>query len=145
MEMFVQNKQGNFKGFTLIEVVVALGILTVALVGSITLVISVVNLAMVTRDQTEATALLQQGMSDAQSKVIACCGKPDPTFPTPYKITTSIPPKTLKVTVLSDFQTVEPFTKERYYKVTAEVTWKFRENPKEFKIEATEYLRKDQK
>jgi prepilin-type N-terminal cleavage/methylation domain-containing protein len=51
------------KGFTLIEVVVALGILTTVLTGTITLVSKVVDLQIAARSRSEATAIAQGEMS----------------------------------------------------------------------------------
>lgn len=59
------NRSKKKKGFTLIELVVAMGILTMVFAGTVTLIISVVNLAMSTRTKTTVVALAQKGLAES--------------------------------------------------------------------------------
>jgi prepilin-type N-terminal cleavage/methylation domain-containing protein len=58
------NKSRGKNGFTLIELVVAMGILTMVFAGTVTLIIAVVNLAMSTRTKTEVVALTQKELTN---------------------------------------------------------------------------------
>lgn len=51
------------KAFTLIEVVVALGILAAVFAGTVTMIVTVVRLALSARQKTEAVALAQRGLA----------------------------------------------------------------------------------
>jgi prepilin-type N-terminal cleavage/methylation domain-containing protein len=67
--MFMTNK----KGFTLLEVVVALGILAIALAGAVTLVTTALHLMTTARDTTQANVLVQKGLSDGIASVCTTC------------------------------------------------------------------------
>lgn len=64
--------EAKSKGFTLIEVTVALGILTIVLAAMVQLIVNTINLAMVTRYKTEATALSQKGLTYGISAIQNC-------------------------------------------------------------------------
>jgi prepilin-type N-terminal cleavage/methylation domain-containing protein len=71
--MHILNSKKNEKGFSLIEVVVALSILTMVLSGAITLIVSVVNLNLLSRNKTEAVAYAQEGITIGAAKVSTGC------------------------------------------------------------------------
>jgi len=64
----------NKKGFTLIETVVALGILTTALAGALILIFAAMNLSMNSRNSTTANAYMQKRMADSISVFCVGCG-----------------------------------------------------------------------
>lgn len=59
----------NKRGFTLIEVIVSLGILTMVFASVITLISAVMGLAVLTRDNTIAASLAQKHLSEAVSTI----------------------------------------------------------------------------
>jgi prepilin-type N-terminal cleavage/methylation domain-containing protein len=73
MAMHISNNKFGTKGFSLIEVVVALSILVMVLSGVITLIVSVVNLNLVARNKTEAVAFAQDGITIGSAKVSNGC------------------------------------------------------------------------
>ncbi len=64
----------NKKGFTLIETVVALGILAISLTMAMALVVNVVFLALNARNTTAANALMQTRLNAAVSTLCTECG-----------------------------------------------------------------------
>jgi prepilin-type N-terminal cleavage/methylation domain-containing protein len=141
----------NKKGFTLIEVVVALGILTIVLSATVTLIIQVVNLAMITRDKTEATALVQKGLSEKISDIKKCGG-------TLTDSSSVVNGKNLYVyidkekdasgnyTVVDNDVNIlgtrgSSITSANFYKIIAVVKWNFRGI--EYTSEATQYVGKN--
>lgn len=68
----------KLRGFTLIELVIAMGILILVFTGTVTLIVMVVNLAMSTRIQTEAVALTQRGLTETITKYRANPNDYDP-------------------------------------------------------------------
>lgn len=71
MEMPTLNKKGQ----SLIEVVVALAILVTVFAGTITLIITIVDLNVAARQRTEAVAWAQKYLSEAVKKVEDGCVK----------------------------------------------------------------------
>lgn len=73
------------KGFTLVEVIVALGILAVVFVGTVTLIVNVVNLELSSRNLTEAVAIAQGKLAEAIVPINGGCTASTPTdvLPTP--------------------------------------------------------------
>jgi prepilin-type N-terminal cleavage/methylation domain-containing protein len=63
----------NKKGFSLIEVIVALGIVTMVFAGTITLIVQVVNLQLQARNRTEAVAIAQRQMANAMVNIGGGC------------------------------------------------------------------------
>lgn len=63
------------RGFTLVEVVVALGILALVFSGVVTLVVQVVNLELGARRQTEAVALAQGKMAEQVALICDDCSE----------------------------------------------------------------------
>jgi prepilin-type N-terminal cleavage/methylation domain-containing protein len=61
------------KGFTLIEVVVSLGILAMVFAGTVTLVVSVFNLELSSRSLTEAVAIAQGKMAETVAGLDGGC------------------------------------------------------------------------
>jgi type II secretory pathway pseudopilin PulG len=59
----------NKKGQTLVETVVALGILAIVLTGTISLVVNIVSLVLSSRNKTEAMALAEKGLAEAVAGV----------------------------------------------------------------------------
>lgn len=57
------NKIKANKGLTLVEVVVALSIFAIVFSGTATLIISVVNLAVISKERTEAITYAQKGLA----------------------------------------------------------------------------------
>lgn len=156
------------KGFTLIETVVALGILTIALTAAITLIVNVVNMSMLTRDKTEATALMQKGISDAAAACGGCrssnllstpytlggtvtvdrYGNEDPGGKPANKFTLSDGGKTLTVLFYSDFDAINEaagagqIDKTQFTMVASIVTWSIR--GVNHSTRAIQYVRKEQ-
>lgn len=64
----------NKKGQSLVEVVVALGILAFVFAGTITLIVQIVSLQLATRNRTEAVALAQKTMAETVSTLTDGCG-----------------------------------------------------------------------
>lgn len=141
------------KGFTLVEVVVALGILTIVLAATVTLIIGVVNLALVARDKTEATALVQKGLSETISRIQKC----DSSLTTQNY---SINGKSIYIYInkakdpSGNYAVADENFKfdstgtlggtinsAGFYKVTAVVTWSFR--GKDYSTEATQFVGKN--
>lgn len=61
------------KGQSLVEVIVALGIIVIVFTGTITLVVNVMNLNLNSRDVTQATALTEKKMGEAVSGIRSDC------------------------------------------------------------------------
>lgn len=61
-------------GQSLVEVVVALSVLTIVLTGVVTLAVNTVALMITSRMKTEATAYAQQGIESLKGDVGASCG-----------------------------------------------------------------------
>jgi Tfp pilus assembly protein PilV len=68
------------KGQTLIEVVVALSILIVVFTGVVSLTMSVVNLTLASKDQTEAVAFAQKVLTDYDYQLTQSCPIGAPAF-----------------------------------------------------------------
>lgn len=85
----------NKKGLTLVEVVVALGILAVVFSGTVTLVLNVTKLAMTAREKTLVTALAQRGIANIIKASTSGCNSTIPDT-IPDDITTA-PGYTIKV------------------------------------------------
>lgn len=58
------NKSKRVKGMGLVEVVVALSILTIVFGGTVTLIVNVVNLAVTAKQKTEAITYAQKGLAE---------------------------------------------------------------------------------
>lgn len=71
--MRTYNRTKKNKGFSLIEMVVALGILVMVLSGAVTIIVSVVNLNLLSRNKTEAVAFAQDGVTIGTSTVSNGC------------------------------------------------------------------------
>jgi prepilin-type N-terminal cleavage/methylation domain-containing protein len=151
------------KGFTLVEVVVALGILAMALAAAVTLIITALNLALVSRDNTEATALMQKGLALGE---VTCnsCSTIAPTGYSPtagtavtldssgneggsdaairYDYTDS--GKTNHIYFDNAFATIgtDPYKIDNtnFTKIISVVTWKFRNQ--DYRITSSQYIRK---
>lgn len=150
MVMFMKNK----KGFTLIEVVVALGILAMALAGAVTLITVALRLSVESRNVTQATALMQKGIADGSVAVESCCTTA-PTLTPPgktsdyavatggfqYTPTVGNTKYTLFVSFDQNFadQTsgTEKISKDKFTKVTSKVTW----DTNTTGVSTTQYLR----
>lgn len=63
------------KGQTLIEVVVALGILALVFTGTITLIVQVVNLELSAKNRTEAVTLAQRKLTEARIGIENGCSQ----------------------------------------------------------------------
>jgi prepilin-type N-terminal cleavage/methylation domain-containing protein len=57
------NKTKKINGLTLVEVVVALSLFAIVFTGVATLIISVVNLAVISKERTEAITYAQKGLA----------------------------------------------------------------------------------
>lgn len=68
----------NKKGLTLIEVVVALGILTVVFAGVVTLIVQIVSLELSSRDRTQAIALAQGKLAEVTASLSNGCSNVSP-------------------------------------------------------------------
>lgn len=68
--MFMRTK---VRGQSLVEVIVALGIIVIVFTGTITLVVNVMNLNLTSRDVTQATALAEKKMGEAVSGIRSDC------------------------------------------------------------------------
>jgi type II secretory pathway pseudopilin PulG len=68
----------NKKGQSLVEVVVALGILAMVFAGVVTLIVEVVNLELSARNKTVAVALAQQKLAHTVVGINSGCGSTTP-------------------------------------------------------------------
>lgn len=92
--MHILNKSKKIKGLTLVEVVVALSIFAIVFSGTATLIISVVNLAMISKERTEAISYAQKGLALRIKSLDYGCSVKDkgfvaPSFGTKYSLTTT--------------------------------------------------------
>jgi type II secretory pathway pseudopilin PulG len=159
------------KGFTLLETVVALGLLALALTLSVTLVVSGTNLSMNSRDTTQANNFIQKGLSDAQSAIrnnCPACIKLDTgyytVFPTTFNETGDNTYKHQNDTINNttynlqveidgsawpnvddtpDSTSVQSVTSSDFFKVTVTVTWNNRNGTQT--DSAVQYIRRTTK
>jgi prepilin-type N-terminal cleavage/methylation domain-containing protein len=73
----------NKRGLSLVEVIVALGILAIVFSGTITLVIQTVNLGLSARDRTEAILLAQTVLNEKIIEIEGGCTLKTATGPLP--------------------------------------------------------------
>jgi len=66
------------KGLTLIEVVVALGILAIVFAGVVTLIVQIVSLELSSRDRTQGIALAQGKLSEVTASISNGCSNVSP-------------------------------------------------------------------
>lgn len=114
----------NHRGFTLIEVTVALGILAITLAWSAQLVVNVLNLSLLTRDTTEATALAQRGLTEAMAQIKSCSGDISVADKTQGTKTLRVVATPYSASNASLFP--ENLKSAGYTKVTSTVNWSFR-------------------
>lgn len=87
------------KGLTLIEVVVALGILAIVFSSTMSLVVNVVKLSVLSREKTQIVSLAQYGLSRARSSTASNCSKDIKSLPaenitgTPYSVVITVTDK----------------------------------------------------
>lgn len=58
------SRKKKISGFTIVELVVAMGIFIAVFAGTVTLIVQVVNLALSARQKTEVVAIAQRGLSE---------------------------------------------------------------------------------
>jgi prepilin-type N-terminal cleavage/methylation domain-containing protein len=121
------NKRLFKKGFTLIEVVVALGILAAVFAGTVTLVVTVVKLALSSRIKTEAITLAQKGLAvQIQNTYKAPKGVPVSSYAETLDginlIARTEDPTTADFDLTSNGSSVS-FDSDGFYHITSTVTW----------------------
>lgn len=135
------NKFPKIKGLTLIELVVAMGILAMVFAGTITLIIFVVNLAFSARLKTTAVALAQKKLTEEISTFRA-----DPSNPSLY-----ICPRTLSVPSDSGLSSADvcitpnppvPSESGDFVMITVTVRWNVRGAPTQLNYPLSQVIRK---
>lgn len=142
MKHLLNKKRNN--GLTLVEVVVACGILAMVLAGTITLILTVVNLSLSARQKTEAVTMAQKVLTDC---VVAYRAEPG-TFDTvagqtcPASVTLS--PGSDLTGASGTIQDVSvPNSTVNFAQVTATITWQIRGDPNPSTYSLTQIIRKD--
>lgn len=112
----------NKKGFTLVEVVVALGILAIVFTGTVTLVVNVFNLELSSRSLTEAVAIAQGKMAETVASLDGGCF-----INTPISMTEPVPIDDKYTYLISneafDYSVTDGFTSENFLKIKVTVSW----------------------
>lgn len=135
--------QTNKKGLSLIEVVVSLSILAIVFVGTITLIVNVVNLVLITRDKTEATALMQKGLTKGIDRAKDSCRGSVDYDETLEEINGKY---TITVTNSDDFEPINStagdgsISKDNFVSVKSKVEWSFKNQ--DYLIESNQYVSK---
>lgn len=121
------------KGQSLVEVIVALGIITLVFAGAITLIVNAVNLEISARNRTEATALAQRELALALQAVGEGCekGTYEKTLTESWEgATYNIKVNTIGIDE-NDLKTEKDFTSSDFAKITVTVSWKDKNLPEE--------------
>lgn len=112
------------KAFTLIEVVVALGILAIVFSGTVTLVVNVVNLQLSSRNRNEAVAKAQKVMSESVALISCGCSTDLSKISEGEKDTDTSLPYTLNVTENYNYNgSLSPADAAHFAKISILVTW----------------------
>lgn len=134
------------KGQSLVEVVVALGVIAIVFSGTVNLIVRVVGLNLDARDVTQATALAQKALTEAVSNTASNCTAGVTTVPA---TNVNLGGKNFTYQVASsayDISTAGVVTSNAsgaFLKVTATVSWNDREgDPRSNVVE--QYIRRNQ-
>ncbi len=137
--------RSKIKGMSLIEVVVSLSLLAITFAGTITLIVAVTNLAMISREKTEATGILQKGLSKGVDRAKnACIGASSYNDSLTEKYNSD--KYTLEVTnsdsftELSSSNTSDKINGTNFVLVKSEVKWNYK--GQDYQISANQYVSK---
>jgi type II secretory pathway pseudopilin PulG len=141
MEIHTLNNKGN-KGISLVELTVAMGILTMVFAGTVTLIIMVVNLSFNTGTKTVAIALAQRELTN---KITAFRANPDPNAPCTILNDISVPKVPSGISELRACISPAPIDingSTNFVLITSTATWKAKGDPSDSLYQMAQMLRK---
>lgn len=141
------NKKGNKKGISLVELTIAMTILTMVFAGTVTLIIMVVNLSYSSGLKTVAISLAQKGLTDKITEFRASPNNSANYCPT-TPITTGLPDgiESLTKCIIKDPANVPDGAglsgPDNFVMVTSEVAWYIREGGSLSTYQMSQVIRK---